>query len=117
MGIAIGLALNNYLPVCCYPRFDFAILALNQLVNHLDKINVISSNNFNPFVIVRILIGSNYPINSGEQHTQNYIERLRLMLKYISVVELKSKKEICEKYFKCLKEKKSTVFIEHSKNY
>ena len=37
MGISTGLALNGFIPVSCYPRFDFLILALNQLVNHLDN--------------------------------------------------------------------------------
>ena len=40
MGMAIGLSLSGFIPVCCYPRFDFFILALNQAVNHLDKINL-----------------------------------------------------------------------------
>ena len=38
MGMSIGLALNGYIPITCFPRFDFLILAFNQLVNHLDKI-------------------------------------------------------------------------------
>lgn len=44
MGMAIGLAMEGYLPVTCYPRFDFLILAMNQLINHLDKIRVMSRN-------------------------------------------------------------------------
>ena len=43
MGMSIGLSLNGYLPVSCYPRFDFFILSLNQTINHLDKLNIISS--------------------------------------------------------------------------
>ena len=42
MGIAIGLAMEGYLPVTCYPRFDFLILAMNQLINHLDKVITMS---------------------------------------------------------------------------
>ena len=58
MGISIGLALNGFIPVTCYPRFDFFILSLNQLVNHLDKFEKISSGEFKPFVIIRVLVGS-----------------------------------------------------------
>ena len=43
MGISTGLALEGYIPITCYPRFDFLLLACNQLVNHLDKINYIFS--------------------------------------------------------------------------
>ena len=38
MGLSTGLALNGFVPITCYPRFDFLICASNQLVNHLDKI-------------------------------------------------------------------------------
>ena len=31
MGIATGMALEGWVPVTCYPRFDFFILGLNQL--------------------------------------------------------------------------------------
>ena len=51
MGMSIGLSLNGYLPISCYPRFDFFILSLNQTINHLDKLKIISSKEFNPFVI------------------------------------------------------------------
>ena len=38
MGMSIGLAMSGYLPISCYPRMDFLILASNQLINTLDKI-------------------------------------------------------------------------------
>ena len=37
MGLSTGLALQGFIPITCYPRFDFLILAMNQLVNHLTK--------------------------------------------------------------------------------
>jgi pyruvate/2-oxoglutarate/acetoin dehydrogenase E1 component len=43
MGMSIGLALQGFVPITCYPRFDFLILAFNQLVNHLDKIRKMST--------------------------------------------------------------------------
>ena len=36
MGISTGMALEGFVPITMYPRFDFFILACNQLVNHLD---------------------------------------------------------------------------------
>ena len=61
MGMSTGLALNGYVPVTCFPRFDFLILAMNQLVNHLDKIRFLSNNSFKPRVIIRTSIGSKSP--------------------------------------------------------
>ena len=117
MGISIGLALNGFIPVTCYPRFDFFILSLNQLVNHLDKFEKISSGEFKPFVIIRVLVGSKKPIDAGLQHTQNYHREIKSMLKYISVVNLKDKNQIFPEYKKALIKKRSTVFIEYSEKY
>ena len=117
MGISIGLSLNGFIPVTCYPRFDFFILSLNQTINHLDKIKDISSNEFNPFVIVRVLVGSKKPMDAGLQHTQNYFQELKSMCKNIKVVNLNNKKKIFKSYKECLKKKKSTIFVEYSELY
>ena len=39
MGITIGMVMNGLIPVSIYPRWNFLLLAINQLVNHLDKLN------------------------------------------------------------------------------
>ena len=51
MGMSTGLALEGYIPITCYPRFDFLIVAMNQLVNHLDKIRHMSFNEFKPSIL------------------------------------------------------------------
>lgn len=117
MGISIGLALNGFIPVTCYPRFDFFILSLNQTINHLDKIKDISSNEFNPFVIIRILVGAKKPIDAGLQHTQNYYREIKSMSKNLNVIDLRDKKKIFQSYKNCMKLKKSSIFIEYSDQY
>ena len=52
MGMTLGLALEGYIPVSCFPRFDFLILALNQLVNHIDKIDYLTDNQFKSKIII-----------------------------------------------------------------
>ena len=47
---------------------------MNQLVNHLDKIEIISKGNFKPKVIVRVLVGSKKPLDAGLQHTKQLCE-------------------------------------------
>ena len=37
MGMTLGMALNGTVPVSLYPRWNFLLLAANQLVNHVDK--------------------------------------------------------------------------------
>ena len=37
MGMTNGLAVAGTVPVSIYPRWNFLLLAVNQLVNHLDR--------------------------------------------------------------------------------
>ena len=114
MGISTGLALEGYVPISCYPRFDFLILACNQLVNHLDKIDFMSKGMMKPRVIIRTSIGAKKPLDGGVQHTQNHTEAFKLLLKNINVVLLNEPDEIFPAYKLAYerKDSKSTLFIE-----
>ena len=77
MGISIGMALNGFVVISCFPRFDFLICAMNQLVNHLDKIRQMSRGEMKPKVLIRTSIGSKTPLDGGPQHTQNYTNEMK----------------------------------------
>tara|TARA_B100001093_G_scaffold515672_1_gene592497 strand:+ start:350 stop:886 length:537 start_codon:yes stop_codon:yes gene_type:complete len=115
MGLSIGLALNNFLPISCYPRFDFLLLAFNQLINHLDKIPIISDNKFIPKVIIRVSVGSKKPLDAGEQHTQDYSIQLSKMLKTIKLYKLDSPKKVIDSYQEALECKYSSIMVEYAK--
>src|SRR3972149_5134639 len=83
LGLSIGLALEGYIPVSIYPRMDFLILALNQLVNHLDKIEEMSAGRFIPKVIIRTCVGATELLNPGPQHRQDHTAALYAMLNSI----------------------------------
>ena len=40
MGMSLGLAMAGSFVITFYPRWDFLICATNQLVNHVDKLNI-----------------------------------------------------------------------------
>ena len=88
MGMSMGMALEGFVPITSYPRFDFLICATNQLVNHLDKINIISEGQFQPRVIIRTSIGSRIPLDAGEQHTQDHTQAFKNLLKRVDVAVL-----------------------------
>ena len=119
MGISTGLALSGYIPVTCYPRFDFLILAMNQLVNHLDKIRYMSLNEFKPRVIIRTSIGSKKPLDGGVQHTQDYTKMFKNILTEVNVVLLNKPSQIFKEYKKALnrKDNKSSLIIEYGDYY
>ena len=114
MGMAIGLSLNGYLPICCFPRFDFMVLAFNQIINHLDKIPLISNSLFIPKVIIRVSVGSKYPLDGGEQHTQDYSDQLSKMLKTINLYKLKGSSSVLDSYKKAIKSKYSSILVEYA---
>jgi pyruvate/2-oxoglutarate/acetoin dehydrogenase E1 component len=117
LGIATGMALEGWVPVTCYPRFDFFILSLNQLVNHLDKMQDMSNEEMKPKVIIRVAVGSKLPFSAGPQHTQNHTEAMKNMLTEIKVVELIEPEQIFEAFKNAYESDKSTLIIEHSEYY
>ena len=117
LGIATGMAMEGWVPVTCYPRFDFFILALNQLVNHLDKMQDMSQGDMKPKVIIRVAVGSKLPFSAGPQHTQNHTEAMRKMLTEVNVVELIEPEQIFDAFVEAYNSDKSTLIIEHSEYY
>jgi pyruvate/2-oxoglutarate/acetoin dehydrogenase E1 component len=94
MGLSTGLALNGFVPITCFPRFDFLILTCNQLVNHLDKIEYMSKGTMKPRVIIRTSIGPKEPLDGGPQHTADYTDVFKGMLTNTNVVSLEEPEEI-----------------------
>ena len=117
MGMSIGMALNGMYPITCFPRFDFLLCAMNQLVNHADKINFITKDQFPCGMIIRVLVGAKTPLDGGEQHTQNYVNEIEKFFKSIKVHDLKNEKIVYSTYKKAYKNKKINLIVEYSDKY
>ncbi len=117
MGISTGLAMNGFVPITCYPRFDFLILAINQMVNHLDKMKAMSKGQFDPKVIIRTSVGSKKPLDGGPQHTQNYKEAFKKMLTNINIIYLDNPKTIFKEFQKAYTKRGSFLMIEQGDFY
>jgi pyruvate/2-oxoglutarate/acetoin dehydrogenase E1 component len=85
-GFCIGLAIEGYLPISCYPRCNFAILAANQIVNHLDKWELMTGQKIK--VIIKMVVGSTSPMDPGHQHKANYADAFDRMCDTIPVYDL-----------------------------
>ena len=112
MGMSIGLALQGYLPISVYPRMDFLLLAMNQLVNHLDKLLVMSQGQFRPKIIIRTKVGSKLPLNAGPQHTQDHTEAFRAMLTTVAVGQITRPEHIMPTYQDAIDRMGSTLIVE-----
>ncbi|MGP1675918.1 MAG: hypothetical protein ACTS6J_02015 [Burkholderiales bacterium] len=110
LGYCTGLALAGKLPVCIYPRIDFLVLALNQLVNHLDKLPLFG---WQPKVIIRTTVGHKRPLDAGPQHTQDHTEAFRSMLRNVIVDQVRNAAEVREAYARAIAWSGSTLIIEN----
>tara|TARA_R110000796_G_scaffold118426_1_gene232136 strand:+ start:8326 stop:8847 length:522 start_codon:yes stop_codon:yes gene_type:complete len=116
-GMALGLALEGYIPVSIYPRMNFIILAMNQIVNHLDKWEAMSVGQSKPKIIMKAVVGSQYPLDPGHQHKANYAECFKSACTNINVVELLYPEQVLPAYEQALNSDISTIIIEHGDLY
>ncbi len=117
MGLGTGLSLQGHKVVSIFPRMDFLICAMNQLVNHLDKIEELSHGVFRPKVIIRTMVGSKKPLDAGLQHTGNYVKMLKAGLKNIDVHDLKYAEIVYFSYLNALESPKSSILVEYGELY
>lgn len=96
MGMAIGLALGGYIPITIYPRWNFLLLATNQLVNHLDKLPLMSK--YRPGVIIRTAVGSVVPLDPQHQHRGDYTGAFKSMCDSIAVWKIVSPGAVMHTY-------------------
>lgn len=120
-GLANGMAIEGMIPVSTYPRWNFLLMGTDQIVNHLDKFITMSNGKCTPKVIIRVAVGSEYPVDPQCQHKGNFAESFRGMLKNIEVIELSEPEEIMPAYEKALEREDgvSTILVEfadYSKN-
>lgn len=119
MGMTNGLAVAGQIPVSIFPRWNFLLLAINQIVNHLDKFAVMSGGAYQPKVIIRTGIGSERPLHPQHQHVGDYTEALRLMCTTIEVIRLDEPEQIFPAYERALlrEDGRSTLLVEHGDFY
>lgn len=119
MGMSTGLALAGHVPVCIYPRWNFLLLAVNQIVNHLDKLPIVSNDGYQPKVVIRTGIGSERPLHPQHQHVGDFTEAFRLMCKTIEIIRLDEAGQIFPAYKWALEREdgRSTIVVEHGDYY
>lgn len=113
MGMAIGMTLEGLKVCCVYPRWDFLILATNQIVNHADKVKRMSNGQFKlKGLIIRTAVGSVAPMYPGEQHCGDYTEAFKLMCKDIKVIKLERPDQIVPAYQEAMESDVPTILVE-----
>ncbi len=104
MGMSIGLALSGHIPITLFPRWNFLLLAANQLVNHFDKMK--------PHVIVRVGVGSEKPMYPGRQHVGDFTESFRLMMPNTHIERLDHATDVATAYRAALQRSGPSILVE-----
>jgi pyruvate/2-oxoglutarate/acetoin dehydrogenase E1 component len=113
-GLANGMAIEGMIPVSTYPRWNFLLMGVDQIVNHLDKFKTMSNGKLQPKVIIRVAVGSERPVDPQCQHKGNFSDAFRSMLKNTEVIELIEPRDIVPAYEKALNREDgvNTILVE-----
>ena len=110
LGYCTGLSLTGKLPICIFPRMDFMLLAMDQLVNHLDKLPQFG---WKPKVILRCRVGQKKPLDAGPQHSQDHSTAFRKMLTTVQVCRVTDAEEVASAYDHALTCAHSVLIVEN----
>ena len=111
LGMATGIAFAGGKICTLYPRINFMLEAISQLVQHLDKIPLFSD--YRPKVIIRTAIATPVPLDAGPQHLGDYTDAVAAMLSTVRVVKLMNAGEIVPAYKYALECECSTLLVEY----
>jgi len=116
VGMGLGMALYGYKPVVCFERHDFLLMALDAILNHMDKLPILSNKQFSFPIILRTIVGHDKPLDPGIQHTQDYTDIL-LQYSHADVHMLYNADTVIEAYDKAIKSTRPVVLVEYKKFY
>jgi pyruvate/2-oxoglutarate/acetoin dehydrogenase E1 component len=117
MGMSLGMAMAGKFVITFYPRWDFLICAANQLVNHVDKIELMSNGQWKPNMIIRVAKGSEIPLNPGPQHRGNYFNEFQSITQTIKFFDCLTVDDIENAYNRAINEGGISLINEYPEKY
>jgi len=119
MGMTTGMALTGMVPVSIFPRWNFLLVAVSQLVSHLDKVDVMSNGGYKAKAIIRTGVGAQRPMHPQHQHIGDFTDVFRSMCTTIEVIRLEEPEDIFPAYERALlrDDGRSTIIVEYGDYY
>jgi pyruvate/2-oxoglutarate/acetoin dehydrogenase E1 component len=115
MGMTLGLAITGKTVVSFYPRWDFIVSATNQLVNHVDKYELMTGKKVN--ILIRLGKGSDVPLDPGHQHKNDYLTEFSSMCKNITFHNLSDVTKIKPAYQSAIENGGIHILVEYPQLY
>lgn len=115
-GLAIGMSFEGYRPVLFYERHDFMLVAMDAIVNHIDKIERISHGQFKVPVIIRAVVADGGPFYSGPTHSQDFTQAFRSMVTF-PVIDPVTGSDVINAFKGALESNAPAMIIERKSRY
>ena len=119
MGMSLGLAMDGNVPVSIFPRWNFLLYGVSQLINHIDKFKVMAGNEIKPKIIIRTGVGSQRPLHPQFQHIGDFSESFKKMCTTLEVIQLNNAEEVFPAYKKAYErnDDMNTILVEYGDHY
>lgn len=109
-GICIGAAISGMRPVMIHQRIDFALLAMDQIVNNAAKWRYMFAGQVNVPLVIRVIIGRGW--GPGPQHAQS-LQALFAHIPGLKVVMPTSGYDAKGMLLAAIRDDNPVIFIEH----
>ena len=119
MGMTLGLAMDGNIPISIFPRWNFLLYGINQLINHIDKYNVMVGRENDIKAIIRTGIGSQRPLHPQHQHIGDFTESIRKMCTTIDIIKVIEPEDVFPAYEKAFNRNdgRNTIIVEYGDFY
>jgi len=115
MGMSLGMAMTGKTVISFYPRWDFIVSATNQLVNHVDKYELMTGKKAN--ILIRLGKGADTPLDPGHQHKGSYINEFKSLCPNITFYDLTDYRLILDSYTNAYEQGGVHVLVEYPELY
>lgn len=109
-GVCIGAALSGMRPVMVHQRIDFAMLAMDQLVNNAAKWHYMFNGKVNVPLVVRVIVGRGW--GQGPQHSQS-LQAMFAQIPGLKVVMPTTARDAKGMLTAAIADNNPVLFIEH----
>jgi pyruvate dehydrogenase E1 component beta subunit len=109
-GICIGAAISGMRPVMVHQRIDFALLAMDQIVNNAAKWRYMFAGQVNVPLVIRVIVGRGW--GPGPQHAQS-LQALFAHIPGLKVVMPTSGRDAKGMLLAAIRDDNPVIFIEH----
>ena len=119
MGMTLGLAMDGNIPISIFPRWNFLLYGMNQLINHIDKYSVMTGKEENIKIIIRTGVGSQRPLHPQHQHIGDFTDSIKKMCTTIDLIKLMEPEDIFPAYEKAFTrtDGRNTLIVEFGDYY